>query len=106
MPYGFVYDLIIQLTIFSLNRLIVLLTVAALVVLNTYAPPAIVFLHPLQFHIPTAVLFTASLPQNVHVYVACCDISIFFTCFRSDIPYRVPYFPVTPTFFVLRAYVT
>lgn len=34
-------------------------------------------------------------------HVACCEISIFFTTLRSDAPYRVPYLPTTPAFFVL-----
>ncbi len=98
---------------------------------------------------PTALRFTETLPQKVHVYLnfppvqfvylgpvcsssvveeigelyfACWVIyihhpqsayspswslqgvinhtSIFFTCFRNEAPYLVPYFPVTPTFFV------
>lgn len=36
--------------------------------------------------------------------MACWVISIFFTIFRMVAPYRVPYLPVTPTFFVCRAY--
>lgn len=35
-------------------------TVAAAVVVTVHAPPATVFLHALQFQIPTAVLFTES----------------------------------------------
>lgn len=31
------------------------------------APPATVFLHDLQLHIPTECRFTVVLPQNVHV---------------------------------------
>lgn len=41
-----------------------------------------------------------TLPQNMHVYLACWLISIFFTSLRRDAPYRVPYLPTTPTFFV------
>lgn len=36
--------------------------------------------------------------------LACCEISIFLMVFRSEEPYRVPYFPVTPTFAVRLAY--
>jgi hypothetical protein len=85
----------------SLNLLTVDLTVAAAVVPTVHAPPAIVFLHPLQCQIPTAVLFTESFPQNEHVYLACCVISIFLICLRRDAPYLVPYLPTTPAFLVL-----
>lgn len=87
------------------------------------APPATVFRHARHFQIPTASRFTVScasqgparqsdalwlkmwrfertLPQKVQVYLACCVISIFLICLRNDAPYRVPYLPVTPTFFV------
>lgn len=53
------------------------------------APPATVFLHDLQLHIPTECRFTVFLPQKVHVYRACCEISIFFTCFRREAPYLI-----------------
>lgn len=43
-------------------------------------------------------------PQNVHVYLECWVISIFLTIFRNEAPYRVPYLPVIPTFFVLFAW--
>lgn len=56
---------------------------------TVYAPPATVFLHDLQVQIPTECLLTVVFPQNVHVYFACCVISIFFTCFRSDAPYLI-----------------
>jgi hypothetical protein len=36
---------------------------------TVYAPPAVVFLHDLHSQMPTAFLLTASLPQNVHVYL-------------------------------------
>jgi len=81
-------------------------TVAAAVVDTVQAPPAMIFLHALHFQIPTAVLFTESciprktvnilglrpikgnytLPQNVHVYLACWDISIFLICLRREAP--------------------
>ena len=92
---------------------------------TVYAPPATVFLHALQLQIPTECLLTVVLPQNVQVYLACCVISIFLTCFRNEAPYLesasqlkalniaepidqvilchcrktdlVPYLPVTPT---------
>lgn len=73
------------------------LTVAAVDVDNEYAPPATTFLHDLQAQIPTTVLLTESFPQNAQVYLACCVISIFLICFLNDAPYRVPYFPTTPT---------
>jgi len=57
--------------------------VAAVVVETDQAPPAIVFLQAEQCQIPTAVLLTESLPQKVHVYRACCDISIFFDLFTQ-----------------------
>ena len=41
-----------------------------------------------------------SLPQKVHVYFECCETSIFLMTLRMEAPYRVPYLPVMPTFFV------
>jgi hypothetical protein len=41
-----------------------------------------------------------SLPQKAQLYLECCVISIFFTTFLMEAPYRVPYLPVIPTFFV------
>ena len=41
-----------------------------------------------------------SFPQKAHVYFECCEISIFLITLRIDAPYRVPYLPVIPTFFV------
>ncbi len=61
-------------------------TVAAAVVPTVQAPPAKTLLHPLHFQIPTAVRLTASFPQKVQVYLACCVISIFLTCLRSEAP--------------------
>jgi hypothetical protein len=83
-------------------------TVAAVVVETDQAPPAIVFLQAEQCQIPTAVLLTESysiwkpstflihpkkvykivqtLPQKVHVYRACWEISIFLTCLRREAP--------------------
>ena len=49
---------------------------------------------------PTTERFTASLPQKTHVYFECWLTSIFFTTLRSEEPYRTPYFPVIPAFFV------
>lgn len=54
---------------------------------TVYAPPATVLLQLLQFQMPTECLLTVVLPQNVHTYLACCVISIFLTCFRSEAPY-------------------
>ena len=85
--------------------------------LGTQAPPAMVFLHLLQCHIPTHFLFIVfwrkrvawcalirnkriTLPQKQQAYFACCDISIFLTIFLREAPYLVPYFPTTPAFFV------
>ena len=84
------------------------LTVDAAVVPRVHAPPAITLEHPLHSQIPTLVLFTESFPQKEQVYLEliingdayCWVISIFFTCFLNEAPYLVPYFPVTPTFFV------
>ena len=85
----------------SRKRRIVERTCAACAVFIEYAPPASTFLHALHFQIPTAVRFTESFPQKRHVKRECCETSIFFTCLRSDEPYRTPYLPVIPTFFVL-----
>lgn len=49
-----------------------LLTAVAAGVATVHAPPAVVFLQPLQCQMPTAVLLTVSFPQYVHVYLACC----------------------------------
>lgn len=84
----------------SRNLLTADLTEAAAVVEYTHAPPATVLLQRLQDQIPTTVLFIASLPQKVHVYLLCWVISIFLTIFLKEAPYLVPYFPVIPTFFV------
>jgi len=46
-----------------------------------------VFLHARHFQIPVDCLFTVTLPQNVHEYLLCCWISIFFTCLRREAPY-------------------
>lgn len=37
-------------------------------VASVYAPPAMVFLHPLHFQIPTWVRLMASRPQKAQVY--------------------------------------
>ena len=85
----------------SRKRRIVERTCAACAVFIEYAPPASTFLHALHFQIPTAVRFTESFPQKRQVKRECWETSIFFTCLRSDEPYRTPYLPVIPTFFVL-----
>jgi hypothetical protein len=45
------------------------LTVDAAVVPSVHAPPATTLLQPLQFQIPTLVLFTESFPQKAQVYL-------------------------------------
>ena len=84
----------------SRRRRMVDRTCAACAVFSVYAPPAMTFLQPPQFQMPVAVRFTESFPQKTHVYFECWLISIFFTCFRSEAPYRTPYLPVIPAFFV------
>merc|ERR1719414_577352 len=86
----------------SLNLRIADLHDAAGTVEKFHAPPATVMLQFLvqHFHMPTAFLFMLSFPQKVHVYLACCEISIFLTVLRREAPYRVPYLPTTPTFLV------
>lgn len=54
-------------SVISLSRRTVLRTVAAAVVVTVQAPPAMTFLHELQFQMPTAVRLTESFPQNVQV---------------------------------------
>ena len=74
----------------------------------------------MHFQIPTACLFTETFPQNGQLYChyeasqtrvihstaswrrtfECCAISIFFTTLRILAPYRVPYLPTIPAFFV------
>lgn len=54
---------------------------------TVHAPPATVFWHPLHFQMPTECRFTVFFPQKVQVYLACCVISIFLTCFRREAPY-------------------
>ena len=65
-----------------------------------YAPPATVFLHDPHDQMPTTERLTVSLPQKTHVYLECWLTSIFFTCLRSEAPYRTPYLPVMPAFLV------
>lgn len=48
--------------------------------------PRPTFLHALQCQIPVECRFTVVLPQNVHTYLACCEISIFLTCLRREAP--------------------
>jgi hypothetical protein len=45
-----------------------------------------VFPHDLQSQMPTAWRLTETFPQKEQVYRACCEISIFLTCFRSEAP--------------------
>lgn len=58
------------------------------------------FLQALQCQMPTALRFMAYFPQKLQKYLLCWLTSIFLICFRRDAPYRVPYFPTMPTFFV------
>jgi len=41
-----------------------------------------------------------TLPQKVHWYLLCWEISYFLTTLRRVAPYRVPYLPTTPAFLV------
>lgn len=41
-----------------------------------------------------------SFPQKEQLYLECCVTSIFLITLRSVAPYRVPYLPQIPTFFV------
>lgn len=68
--------------------------------LRVYAPPAWILLQALHFQMPTAERFTLYLPQKLQKYLECWLTSIFLICFRSEAPYRVPYLPTIPTFFV------
>ena len=69
-------------------------------VLRVYAPPAWILLQALHFQMPTAERLTLYLPQKLQKYLECWLTSIFLICFRSEAPYRVPYLPTIPTFFV------
>merc|ERR1719359_2341984 len=82
------------------RRLMVVRTVTAGAVASCQQPPAMTFLQALHFQIPPATRLTLVFPQKLHRYRACCRISMRFVTFRSEAPYRVPYFPVMPTFFV------
>merc|ERR1719183_301634 len=75
-------------------------TCAACAVPRVYAPPAIVLWQAPHDQMPTHARLTVSLPQKTHVYLECWLISIFFTTFRSEEPYRTPYLPVMPAFLV------
>ena len=75
-------------------------TVTEAPVFRVNAPPAWHFLHALHFQMPTAERLTAYLPQKEQKYLECWLTSIFLICLRSDAPYRVPYLPTMPTFFV------
>ena len=78
----------------------VLRTVTADPVFRVYAPPACVFLHALHFQMPTAWRLMEYFPQKLQKYLECWLTSIFLICFRKLAPYRVPYLPTIPTFFV------
>ena len=75
-------------------------TVTADAVLRLYAPPAMTLRQDLHDQMPVAVRFTLSFPQKLQRYVECCDTSTLRRSFLRVAPYRVPYFPVIPTFFV------
>ena len=79
-------------------------TVAALAVFKRYAPPAMVLWHDLHFQIPVQARLTLSFPQKTQLYLECWATSIFLTTFRREEPYRVPYLPQIPTFFVRLPY--
>eukprot|EP01068_Selenidium_serpulae_P004660 Selendium_serpulae@DN3683_c0_g1_i2.p3 len=72
----------------------------AIFVMSCHAPPLKLLLQPLQFQMPTALRFTEAFPHNGHSYFTRWEISTFFTFFRRDAPYLVPYFPTMPTFLV------
>ena len=61
-------------------------TVTAAEVFSTYAPPALVFLHPVHAQMPTAVRFMAYLPQKSQKNLECWDTSCFFTTLRREAP--------------------
>ena len=81
-------------------RPIVVFAVTAGGVLSMYAPPAITFRQEPHFQMPVAWRLTLSFPQKTQLYFECCDTSIFLMFFRIDAPYRMPYLPQIPTFFV------
>ena len=87
-----------------LNLWMAVLVVIAAGVDNTYAPPAITFLHAEQFQIPVAFRLTVSLPQKTQLYLACWVTSIFLITFLKVAPYLVPYLPQIPTFLVCFPY--
>ena len=49
---------------------------------------------------PVAWRLTLSFPQKTQLYFECWLTSIFLMFFRMDAPYRMPYLPQIPTFFV------
>ena len=61
-------------------------TVTAAEVFSTYAPPALVFLHPVHAQMPTARRFMAYLPQKSQKNLECWDTSCFFTTLRREAP--------------------
>ena len=81
-------------------RPIVVFAVTAGGVFSMYAPPAMTFRHEPHFQMPVAWRLTLSFPQKTQLYFECCDTSIFLMFFRMDAPYRMPYLPQMPTFFV------
>jgi len=81
-------------------RPIVVFAVTAGGVLSMYAPPAITFRQEPHFQMPVAWRLTLSFPQKTQLYFECCDTSIFLMFFLMEAPYRMPYLPQMPTFFV------
>ena len=81
-------------------RPIVVFAVTAGGVFSMYAPPAMTFRHEPHFQMPVAWRLTLSFPQKTQLYFECWLTSIFLMFFRMDAPYRMPYLPQIPTFFV------
>merc|ERR1712184_150979 len=84
----------------SRSRLRPYLTVLAVTVSGTEAPPLILIPDFLHSQIPTECRFKVSLPVYGLVYRLCWLTSIRLMSFRREAPYRVPYLPTIPTFLV------
>lgn len=76
----------VYFSVFSRRRRMVERTVTAAEVLRVYAPPALVFLQPAHFQMPTAWRFMAYLPQKSQKNLECWDTSCFFTTLRREAP--------------------
>ena len=81
-------------------RPIVVFAVTAGGVFSMYAPPAMTFRHEPHFQMPVAWRLTLSFPQKTQLYFECWLTSIFLMFFLIEAPYRMPYLPQIPTFFV------